>query len=78
MTWSSSLLAGTTRDGDDLAVDPATVLRREEANDAGDVFGDGAAAERAVVGHHLLNSCGGDVRGAAGNVVLVWMLAVFY
>ena len=65
-----SLLARTTRDGDDLAVDPATVVGRQEANDTGDVLGNGAAAKRAVVGHHLLDGRGGDVGGAAGDVVL--------
>jgi hypothetical protein len=77
-TGSSSLLAGATRDGDDLAVDPATVLRGEEADNAGDVLGHGAAAERAVVGHHLLDCCSGDVGGAAGDVVLMWELASFF
>jgi hypothetical protein len=76
-TWPFSLLAGATRDGDDLAVDPATVVRCEEANNTGDVLGDGAAAERAVVGHHRLDGRGGDVGGAAGDVVLVWELVLF-
>jgi hypothetical protein len=76
-SWPSSLLAGATRDGDDLAVDPTSVLRCEEANDASDVLGDSAAAERAVVGHHLLDGRGGDVGGAAGDVVLMWELVLF-
>jgi hypothetical protein len=63
-------LSRLTRDGDDLAVDPGTVLRGQEANDAGDVVGSGATAQRAVIGHHLLDVSGGDVGGAAGDVVL--------
>ena len=68
MREKSFLLRATTRDGDDLAVDPATIVRRQEANDASDVLGSGAAAERAVLCHHLLDVRGGDVRGAAGDV----------
>jgi hypothetical protein len=64
-------LSRLTRDGDDLAVDPSTVLGGQEANDAGDVVGGGAAAQRAVIGHHLLDVSGGDVGGAAGDVVLL-------
>lgn len=53
-----------------MAVDPATVLRGQETDDASDVLGSGAAAERAVIGHHLLDAGGGDVGGAAGDVWL--------
>jgi hypothetical protein len=66
-----ALLRAATRDSDDLAVDPSTIVRRQEADDASDVLGSGAAAERAVLGHHLLDVGGGDVRGAAGDVCLV-------
>ena len=56
-----------------LTVDPATVLRGEEADYSGDVLGEGAAAERAVVCHHLLDLGCGDVGSAAWNVVpCVW------
>ena len=65
-----ALLRAATRDSNDLAVDPATILRRQEADDASDVLGSGAAAERAVLGHHLLDGSGGDVGGATGDV---WM-----
>jgi hypothetical protein len=65
------LVVRLTRDGDDLAVNPATVLGGQEADDASDVFGSGAAAERAVLGHHLLDVGGGDIGGAAGDVVLL-------
>ena len=63
------LLGRTTGDGDDLSVDPATVLRHEESDNAGNVLGGGTAAERAVVSHHLLDGLGLDVRGATGDVV---------
>ena len=63
-----ALLRAAARDSNDLAVDPAAVLGRQEADDASDVFGRGAAAQRAVLGHHLLDVRGGDVGGAAGDV----------
>lgn len=58
------LSAKPTRDGDNLAVDPATVLGGQEANNTGNIFGGSAAAERAVVGHHLLDGGGFDVGGS--------------
>lgn len=65
-----ALLRAATRDSNDLAVDPATIVRGQETDDASDVLGSGAAAERAVIGHHLLDAGGGDVGGAAGDVWL--------
>ena len=71
-----ALLRAATRDSDDLTVNPATVLRGKEADDASDVLGSGAAAERAVLGHHLLDGSGGDVGGAAGDVCLSELVGI--
>lgn len=63
------LLGRTTGDGNNLTVNPATVLGHEESNDTGNVLSNGAAAERAVVCHHLLDGGGLNVGGTAGDVV---------
>lgn len=62
------LLRRTTGDGEDLAVDPATVLGCEESDDTGDVLGESASAERAVVGHEGLDLLGGPLGSTTGTV----------
>lgn len=64
------LLGRTTRDGNDLAVNPAAVFAGKESNHTGDVLGDGTAAERAVVGHELLDLLGGPLGCTTRDVVL--------
>jgi hypothetical protein len=64
-------LGRSTRDGKDLTVDPAAVTGSEESYHAGDILGDGAATERAVLGHEVLDLLGGPVGGTARDVVPV-------
>ena len=57
----------TTRDGEDLAVDPAAVTTGKESYHAGNILGDGATTQRAVLGHKVLDLVGGPVGGTAEN-----------
>jgi len=52
-----------------LTVDPATVLGSQESNHASDILRQGAAAERAVISHQLLDLVRREVGGAAWDVV---------
>ena len=52
-----------------LTVDPATVLRSEETDHSRDVVGKGTSAERAVVGHHVLDLLSWNVGGSVRDVV---------
>lgn len=61
------LLGRTTRDGEDLAVDPAAVTTGEESYHAGNILGDGATTQRAVLSHEVLDLVGGPVGGTAEN-----------
>jgi len=70
------LLGRATRDGEDLAVDPAAVTAGEESYDAGDILGDGATTQRAVLGHEVLDLVGGPVGGTAGDVVPIGNMLV--
>lgn len=63
------LLGRTTRDSEDLAVDPAAVTAGKESYHAGNILGDGATTERAVLGHEGLDLVGGPLRGTARDVV---------
>jgi hypothetical protein len=60
-------LGRTTRDGQDLAVDPAAVTTGKESYDTGNILGDGATTQRAVLGHEVLDLVGGPVGGATVN-----------
>ena len=51
-----------------LTVDPAAVLGRQESDDAGDVLGHGAALQRAVLGHEVLDLLGRPLGGTAGDL----------
>ena len=65
------LLGRTTGDGEDLAVDPAAIARGKESYHAGNILGDGATTERAVLGHEGFDLVGGPLGGATRNVVPV-------
>jgi len=66
---ATRLLGRTTGDGNDLAVDPATVIRSQESHNTSNVFGDGAALQWAVLGHELLDLVRRPVWSPAWNVV---------
>lgn len=61
-------MRGDKRRATGLTVDPAAVLRRQEGNDAGDVLGHGAALQRAVLGHEVLDLLGRPLGGTAGDL----------
>jgi hypothetical protein len=62
-------LGRATGDGEDLTVNPAAVAGGKESYYASNVLGDGAAAERAVFGHEVLDLLGGPVGGTTRDVV---------
>ena len=66
--YTDSTQATHTIDSDDLSVDPFTVLRREEANNTGNVDGETDTAERRPGSGVLVDLVVGEV-GTVGNVL---------
>lgn len=63
------LLGRTTGDGKDLTVDPAAVTAGKEGYHAGNILGNGATTQRAVLGHEGLDLVSGPFGGTARDVV---------
>lgn len=59
------LLTRPARDGDDLPVDPSSILADQERHHTGNIDSLSAAAQRAVVRHALLDDIRRQVRVAA-------------
>jgi hypothetical protein len=52
-----------------LTIDPATVLRSKEGDDASDIIRSSTSLQGAVLGHHVLDLVSGPVGSRAGDVV---------